>query len=96
MKIAGLRVTKYFTDEVYRMLNLAVDVRLPSFNYNCCTNHIVCSKCVKLQNIVGLESHEGGWGSHKPFEFFKGLLHLFSPLKLILLFKELEEREPPR
>jgi hypothetical protein len=44
---------------------------------------------------VGLRNHEGGWGSQVPFEFFKGLLHLFGPLELVFLFEELEGREPP-
>jgi hypothetical protein len=34
MEIPGLRVTEYFTDKVYGMLNLTVVVRLLSFNYN--------------------------------------------------------------
>jgi hypothetical protein len=95
VEILGLRVTQYFTNGIYGMLNLVVVVRLPSFNYNYCTDHIACSRYVKLQNFVGLRNHEGGWGSQVPFEFFKGLLHLFGPLELVFLFEELEGREPP-
>jgi hypothetical protein len=65
--IPGLRVAQYITDEVYEMLDLAVVVRLPSFNYNCCTNHIACSRYVKLHDFVGLEGHDGGWASQVPF-----------------------------
>jgi hypothetical protein len=95
VEIPGLRVAQYFTVEVHRMLNLVVVVRLPSFNYNCCTDHIACSRYVRLQNFMGLGSHEGGWGNQVPFEFFEGPLRLFGPLELTLLFEELEEWEPP-
>jgi hypothetical protein len=61
VEILGLQVTQYFTDEVYEMLDLAVALRFPLFNYNCHANHNACSECVTLQDFVGLEGHEGWW-----------------------------------
>jgi hypothetical protein len=43
MKILSFGVTQHFTDEVDWILDLAVGVRLPSFDDDSCTNHIACS-----------------------------------------------------
>jgi hypothetical protein len=40
-----------------------VGVRLPSFDYDCCIDHIACSRYVHLKNFVGLRGHVGGWAS---------------------------------
>jgi hypothetical protein len=68
------------------ILNFVVAAQLPSLNYNCCTNHIACSRYVKLESFVGLRGHKGGWDSQVPFEFFKCLMLFFGTLELILLF----------
>jgi hypothetical protein len=43
MNVQSLGVTQHFTDEVDRILDLAVSVRLPSFNDDHHTNHVACS-----------------------------------------------------
>jgi hypothetical protein len=46
MKIPSFGVTQHFADEVDRILDLAIGVRLPPLNDDCCTNHIGCSRYV--------------------------------------------------
>jgi hypothetical protein len=43
MKILSFGVTQYFVDEIDRVLDLAVGVRLPPLDDDSCTNHIACS-----------------------------------------------------
>jgi hypothetical protein len=63
MKVPSLGITQHFTDEVNRVLDLAIGVRLPSFDDDCHTNHIACSRYVKLQVFMGFQGHQGGQGS---------------------------------
>jgi hypothetical protein len=48
MKILSLGITQHFTDEINRVLDLAVGIRLLSFDNDCCTNHVACSQYVQL------------------------------------------------
>jgi hypothetical protein len=43
MKILSFGVTQYFVDEIDRVLDLAVGVRLPPLDDDSYTNHIACS-----------------------------------------------------
>jgi hypothetical protein len=40
MEIPSLRVAQHFIDEVYRVLDLTVGVRLPPFDDDCCTERV--------------------------------------------------------
>jgi hypothetical protein len=60
MKVPSLGVTKHFSDEVNQALDLMISVRLPSFDDDCCTNHIACSRYVKLQVFVGFRGYQSG------------------------------------
>jgi hypothetical protein len=53
MKIPRLRVIQYFTDEVHWVLDLEIGIGLPSSNDNGCTDHVTCSRYVKLQVLMG-------------------------------------------
>jgi hypothetical protein len=48
MKISSLRITQHFIDEIDQVLDLVDGIRLSSFDDDCHTNHIACSRCVKL------------------------------------------------
>jgi hypothetical protein len=95
MKIPSLGITQYFMDEIDWVLDLTIGVRLPSFDDDCHTNHIACSRYVKLQVFMGFRGHEGGWGSQILLQVFEGLLCLLSPLELVLFSEELKKRQPP-
>jgi hypothetical protein len=95
VEISSLRVAQHFTNKVDRVLDFVVGNQLPSFNDNRHTNHIACTRYVKLQGFVGFQGHQGGWGSQVLLEIFERFMCLFCPLKLVLFFEELEEREPP-
>jgi hypothetical protein len=43
---------------------------------------------------MGFRSHQGGWCSQVLLEVLEILLCFLGPLKLVLLFKEFEERDP--
>jgi hypothetical protein len=43
MKISSLGFTQHFGDEVDRVLDLAVSIKLPSFDNDYHTKHIACS-----------------------------------------------------
>jgi hypothetical protein len=58
MKVSSLRVTQHFTNEVDQVLDLGIGLRLPPFNDDCRTDHIACSRYVKLQVFMGF------WGHH--------------------------------
>jgi hypothetical protein len=45
-------VTQHFADEVDWILDLAVGVRLPTLDDDSCTNHIACSRYVKLYVFI--------------------------------------------
>jgi hypothetical protein len=53
VEIPSLSVTQDFADEIDQVLDLAVGTRLPSFDDNHCTNHVACSRYLKLQVFVG-------------------------------------------
>jgi hypothetical protein len=91
VKILSLGITQHFTDEIDRVLDLAIGIRLPSFDDDRHTNHVACSRYVKLQVFVGFRGHPGGWGSQILFEVFEGLLCFVGPLELVMLLKELEK-----
>jgi hypothetical protein len=95
VEVPSLQVTQHFTDKVHRVLNLVYATQLLSLDNNSCADHVVCRRYVKLQDFVGLRSHESGWGGEVPFEFLEVLLNLLSPLKIVLLLEQLEERESP-
>jgi hypothetical protein len=52
MEIPSLRVAQHFIDEVYRVLDLTVGVRLPPFDDNCCTERVR----KKFVGVKGLDS----------------------------------------
>jgi hypothetical protein len=49
VKIPSLGITQHFADEIDWVLDLAVGIRLPSFEDDYRTNHVACSQYVKLQ-----------------------------------------------
>jgi hypothetical protein len=56
MKVPSLGVTQQFTDEVDWILDLTISVRLPTFYDDSHTNHIACSRYVKLQVFMGFRA----------------------------------------
>jgi hypothetical protein len=44
---------------------------------------------------MGFRGYQSGWGSQILLQVFKSLLCLLSPLKLVMFFEELKERESP-
>jgi hypothetical protein len=95
VKIPSLQLSQHFIDKIDWVLDLAVGTQLPSFNDNRHTNHIVCSRYVQLQGFMGFWDHQGGWCSQVLHDIFKSFICFFHLLELVLLFDELEEREPP-
>jgi hypothetical protein len=93
VKILSFGVAHHFDNEVNWILDLAIGVRLPSFDDNNCTNHITCTRYVELQVFVGFWSYQSRWGCQVLLQVFKGLLCLLSPLELALFLAELKERE---
>jgi hypothetical protein len=76
-------------------LDLVVSVQLRSFDGDCYTNHIACSRYVELQVFVGFQGYQSGWGSQILLQVFESLLGLLSPLEFVMFLKELKERESP-
>jgi hypothetical protein len=44
---------------------------------------------------MGFRGYQSGWGCQILLQFFKGLLCLLSPLKIVMFLEELKERESP-
>jgi hypothetical protein len=57
MKVPSLGITQHYAGEVDRVLDLAIGIRLPLFDDDCHTNHVACSRYVKLQVFVGFRGH---------------------------------------
>jgi hypothetical protein len=57
MKILSLGITQHFTNEVERLLNLAISIGLPSFDDDCYSYHVACSRYVKQEVFVGIRSY---------------------------------------
>jgi hypothetical protein len=86
VKIPSLGITQHFADEIGWVLDLAVGIRLPSFNDDCHTNHAAYNRYVELQVFMGFQGHQGGWSSQILLQVFEGLLCLLSPLELVMFF----------
>jgi hypothetical protein len=95
VKILSFGVTQHFADEVNQILDLAVGVRLASFDDDSFTKHITCSRYVELQVFVGFQSYQSRWGCQVLLQVFKGLLCRLSPLELVMFLEELNEMESP-
>jgi hypothetical protein len=61
MKILSLGVSQHFADEINWVLDLLNGILLPPFDDNSCTNHISCSKYVKLQIFMGFRGYQCRW-----------------------------------
>jgi hypothetical protein len=72
-----------------------VGIWLPPFDDDSCTDHIACSRYVKLQIFVGFRGYQSGWGSQILLQVFKSLLGLLSPLEVVMFLEELKERDSP-
>jgi hypothetical protein len=84
VKIPSLQITQHFTDEIDRVLDLTVGIRLPSFDDDCYTNHVAYSRYVKLQVSMGFREHQGGWSSQILLQIIKGLPCPLSPMEVVL------------
>jgi hypothetical protein len=57
MKIPSLGITQHFANEIDQVLDLVIGIRLLSFDDDYHSNHVVCSRYVKLQVFVGFRGH---------------------------------------
>jgi hypothetical protein len=94
MKISSLGITHHLADEIDRVLDLAVGIQLPLFDNDCHTNHVACSRYVKLQILVGFRGHQGGWSSQILLQIIEDLLCLLGPLELVLFLRSLKKGSP--
>jgi hypothetical protein len=63
VKISSPRITQHFTNEIDQILDLVIGIRLPTFDDDCHTDHVACSRYVKLQVFMGFQGHQGMWRS---------------------------------
>jgi hypothetical protein len=58
VKVLSLGVTQHFVDEINWMLDPTISAQPPPpFNNYSCTNHIACSRYVKLEVFVGFQGY---------------------------------------
>jgi hypothetical protein len=79
---------------VDRVLNVAVGTRLPMLDENRHTNHIACSRYVKLQDFMGFQGHQGGWGSQVFLEIFESFLCFLVHWNLFYFLRGLKKGSP--
>jgi hypothetical protein len=64
VKILSHGVAQHFADEINWVLDLAIGIWLPLLDNNSYTNHIKCSRYVKLHVFVGFWGYQCRWVAH--------------------------------
>jgi hypothetical protein len=95
VKIPSLGISQHFVDEINWVLHLVIGIQFPPFNNDSCTDHITCSRYVKLQVFMGFRGYQSRCSDQILLQLFKGLMCLLSPPELVLFLEELKEWEFP-